>query len=99
MHGVESKILIASYLCDDIQRLLAGHGVRIACHRIHVYAHGLNQILQIVETLVVAVGYIADEPCGHFHGLGEVADCIKPTCAGHRVADHRVHAGQCLRIQ
>ena len=96
MHGVKTKILVASHLCDDIQRLFAGHGIGIAGHGVHVYAHGLNQILQIVETFIITVGHIANEASRHFHGFGEIADSIQPACAYDRIADHRVHAGKRL---
>ena len=98
LHGVEPEILIARHLRDHAQRLLARHRIGVAGHGIHVHAYGLNQIFQVVETLVVTVGHIADEPCGHLHSFGEIADRVKPSRADHRVADHRVHAGQRLRI-
>ncbi len=99
LHGIQSEIVVAGHLRDHTQRLLARHRIGVARDGVHIHAHRLNKILQIIEALIVAIGDIADETRGHFNGLGEIADGIEPTRADHRVADHRVHTGQRLRIK
>ena len=98
LRRVQLEILVAGHPRDQSQRLLPVLRVGVARHGIHVHAHVLDELLEIVEALAVPVRRVAHESRGHLDRLRQIRGGVDPARAHQRVADHGIHSRQRLRI-